>query len=199
MWLIYKYAYSILHLFQRDFYVAVSSLLENGIYQKIEKDITTSKQYRGLFDIYWVPERLRTDKPLTIDHVIPAFFLLGLLIPSTFVFFLELIHPLCKKKNAGKKSDLDQRTISKEDVDNNEYGKDERGGWITLKFYFIFFKQNIDIEDNESHSYQKIEAMKSKNRGPSAGNDTTTPQDESVNTEVQQDIMVAGTDIMTYS
>ena len=40
--------------------------------------------------------------------------------------------------------------------------------------------------------------MKSKKRGPSAGNDTTTPQDESVNTELQE-ILVAGTDIMTYS
>ena len=138
MWLIYKYAYSILHLFQRDFYVAVSSLLENGIYQKIEKEITTSKAYRGIFDVFWVREQLRTNKPLTIDHVIPTFILLGLgLIPSTVVFFLELIHLLCKKKNARKESGSYERTISNKDIVNNEYGKHEGGRDISLKHSWL--------------------------------------------------------------
>ena len=86
------------HAFQRAFNVAVSSLLENGIYQKITRDITTSKAHRGHFHDFWTPKQLRSNKPFTMDHVMPAFIALGLgLIPATFIFLLELVLNHCGK------------------------------------------------------------------------------------------------------
>ena len=127
--------------------MAVNSLLDNGIYQKIEKDITTSKSLRVNLEMFWVREQLRSNKPLTIDHVIPAFILLGLgLIPSTVVFFLELIHLLCKKKNATKESGSYERTISNKDIVNNEYGKHEGGGEISLKHSLLIISCLKEIQ-----------------------------------------------------
>ena len=86
------------NVFQRDFNVAISSLLENGIYQKITRDITTSKAYRGHFHDFWTPEQLRSNKPFTMDHAMPAFIALGLgLIPAILIFLLELVLHLCGK------------------------------------------------------------------------------------------------------
>ena len=91
----------ILLQFQKDFSMAISSLLTSGIYQKIEKDITTSTAYRGYFDNLWTREQLLANKPLTMDHVLPSFIMLGLgLIPAILIFFLELFHH--KKKNANQ-------------------------------------------------------------------------------------------------
>ena len=83
---------------QNDFSMAISLLVNSGIYQKIEKDITTSTAYRGYFDILWTREKLSDNKPLTIDHALPSFIALGLgLIPAIMIFFLELFNH--KKKN----------------------------------------------------------------------------------------------------
>ena len=78
--------------------MVISLLVNSGIYQKIEKDITTSTAYRGYFDILWTREKLSDNKPLTIDHALPSFIALGLgLIPAIMIFFLELFNH--KKKN----------------------------------------------------------------------------------------------------
>ena len=127
--------------------MAVVSLVESGIHQQIEKEITTSKAYRGLFDIFWVREQLRQNKPLTNDHLTPAFILLGLgLIPSTAVFFLELVHLLCKKKKATKDSVSYERTFSKKDIDNHESGKHERGREISLKHSLLILSYLKEIQ-----------------------------------------------------
>ena len=79
-------------LFQNDLNVAMTLIVNNGIYQKVERDITSSTAFRDLFDGFWIPELLRSNKPLNVDHTLPSFIALGLgLISSTFVFLLEVI------------------------------------------------------------------------------------------------------------
>ena len=92
--------------------MVISLLVNSGIYQKIEKDITTSTAYRGYFDILWTREKLSDNKPLTMDHALPSFIALGLgLIPAIMIFFLELFNH--KKKNANQLVGLHPRAISK--------------------------------------------------------------------------------------
>ena len=78
----------------------MSLIVNNGIYQKIERDITTSTAYRGFFDGgFWTPELLLSNKPLNIYHIVPSFIALGLgLISSIFSFSLEVF--LFNKKSA---------------------------------------------------------------------------------------------------
>ena len=94
-------------MFQHAFTVAISSLLHSGIYHKFEKDIKTSKNYRRYFtDIYWIRENLRPNKPLSVDHTLPSFIMLGLgIIPATIIFFLEVFHSKFKKKKEVTGSD----------------------------------------------------------------------------------------------
>ena len=78
-------------IFQNDFDVSLTSLVNNGIYEKIERDLTTSTEFKGYFDIMWTPEMLHSNTPLNIDHALPAFIALGLgLIPATVIFLLEI-------------------------------------------------------------------------------------------------------------
>ena len=74
-------------------YVSLSTIVNNGIYEKIKRDIITSKEFRGHFyGFIWSPEILTSNKPLNIDHALPAFVALGLgLIPATLIFLLEII------------------------------------------------------------------------------------------------------------
>ena len=77
--------------------------MNNGIYQKIERDLTTSTEFKGHFDIIWTPEILTSNKPLNIDHALPAFIALGLgLFPVTLIFLLEIIYYKCKKMTLNK-------------------------------------------------------------------------------------------------
>ena len=98
--------------------MAISLLVNSGICQKIEKDITTSTAYQGYFDILWTRERLQANKPLTMDHMLASFIALGLgLIPAILIFFLELFHH--KKKNANQLVGLHPRAISKVGVSDS--------------------------------------------------------------------------------
>ena len=75
--------------------------MNNGIFIKIERDITTSTAFRGYFDILWIPEMLRPNEPLTTDHALPSFVALGLgLITATLTFSLEVL--FCKKNSANQ-------------------------------------------------------------------------------------------------
>ena len=88
--------------FQQDFNVAIASWIECGIRQKMEKDITTSKAFRGHFE-FWVPLHLPTNETLTMGHVIPAFIILGLgLLLATIPFIFELFHHYCQGKTVAK-------------------------------------------------------------------------------------------------
>ena len=85
--------------------MAVSSLVESGIYQKITKDVASSNAKGGYHKVFWVREQLRANKPFTIDHAIPAFIVLGFgLVSSTLIFFLELLRHLCRKRSNRKAS-----------------------------------------------------------------------------------------------
>ena len=78
----------------------MSLIVNNGIYQKVEKDLITSSAFRDWFDGFWTPELLRANKPLTIYHILPSFMELGLgLIFSAFVFSLEVFVPPKKSGN----------------------------------------------------------------------------------------------------
>ena len=78
----------------------MSLIVNNGIYQKVEKDLTTSSAFRDWFDGFWAPELLRANKPLTIYHILPSFMELGLgFIFSAFVFSLEVLGPQKKSGN----------------------------------------------------------------------------------------------------
>ena len=90
----------------------------------MEKEIRTSKAYRGQFDVFWIPEQLRSNEPFTIDHAIPAFLVLGLgLTPATLIFVLELVQHSCRKKRTNTASELSLLTFSKVVKDDLRYGK----------------------------------------------------------------------------
>ena len=72
--------------------MTLNSIVNNGIYEKIEMDITTSIEFKRHFDIIWIPEILHSNETLSIDHVLPALIALGLgLILATLIFLLEII------------------------------------------------------------------------------------------------------------
>ena len=86
--------YTSINSFQRDFKVAISSWIETGISQKMEKDFTTSLAYRGHFEeAFWkYSGTMHSNKPLTLQHVLPSFMALGLgLILSIIVFMSEML------------------------------------------------------------------------------------------------------------
>lgn len=64
----------------------------------MEKDITTSTDFRSQFeDGFWTLRNVHGNAPLTMQHVLPSFMLLGLgLIPCITVFIIELLS--CLKK-----------------------------------------------------------------------------------------------------
>ena len=90
--------------FQRDFNVAIASWIEGGIHQKMEKDITTSKDLRGHFDdAFWVRPQLLSNESLTMGHALPAFIILGLgLLPATIAIIVELLHHKYEKGTVSK-------------------------------------------------------------------------------------------------
>ena len=97
---------------QNDFSMAISLLVNSGICQKIEKDITTSTAFRVYFDFLWTREQLLANKPLTMDHALASFIALGIgLIPAILIFFLEHFHH--KRKNANQLVGFHSRAISK--------------------------------------------------------------------------------------
>ena len=106
--------------------------MNNGIYQKIERDITTVETaYRDLFDIQWIPKKLGQTDPLTIDHTLPSFFVLGIgLTLATLVFILELCQQ-CKKNvdSDGKHNTMlgsHPRALSKVVVNDPKAMKDQQ-------------------------------------------------------------------------
>ena len=93
----------------------MSLLVNNGIYQKVERDVKTSTAFRAYFEGFWTPELLMVNKPLNIDHNIPSFIALGLgLISSMFIFSLEVLLPQKKRENPMVGSQL--RSVSESDV-----------------------------------------------------------------------------------
>ena len=111
----YLYKFMTNSSFQTAFSQTISRLLNTGIYQKLERDITTVETaYRDLFDIQWIPKQLGQTDPLTIGHTLPSFLSLGIgLILATFVFILDLCRQ-CKKKSVDRNgvSHVDTSTSS---------------------------------------------------------------------------------------
>ena len=118
-------------------------MFASGIYQKIEKDIKTSTAYKAYFDVFWAPEQLKSNKPFTIQHSIPALIVLGLGLPSAIVIFvLELLGHLYQKKMLSKGSSL----MSKDQ---------HRGMEIRQKSNECISCQG-NSEDDESRPYQSV-------------------------------------------
>ena len=92
--------------------MTVAAWLESGIYLKMEKEITTSRHFRDLFE-FWTKGNEQENKPLTLQHVLTSFLVLGFgLTLSSTIFILELWpglnkrliwgKPITKKLSAGK-------------------------------------------------------------------------------------------------
>ena len=78
--------------FQHGFNAAIASWLECGILLKMERDVTTSKDFRAHFE-FWAPQHLlRNEETLTMDHAVPAFIILGLgLLSASIALVVEFI------------------------------------------------------------------------------------------------------------
>ena len=87
--------------------MAILSWMASGIYQKMEKDITTAKAFRQHFkEAFWTGNgTVRGNTPLTMWHVSPSFIFLGFgLVPSLVAFFLELLYHLSEKRGVANPS-----------------------------------------------------------------------------------------------
>ena len=112
-------------------------MFASGIYQKIEKDIKTSTAYKAYFDVFWAPEQLKSTKPFTIQHSIPALIVLGLGLPSAmFIFVLELLGHLYQRKMPSKGP--------------SQLSKNQHRGMEIRR------KSNGNSEDDESRPYQSV-------------------------------------------
>lgn len=118
-------------------------MFASGIYQKIEKDIKTSTAYKAYFDVFWAPEQLKSNKPFTIQHSIPALIVLGLGLPSAmFIFVLELLRNLYQKKMLRKGSSL--------------MSKDQHRGMEIRRKSIECISCQGNSEDDESRPYQSV-------------------------------------------
>ena len=90
-------------LLQREFNMAIAWLVNTGIYQKMEKDVTNSQALRPHFEeAFWTPDLLRSSAVLRMNHLLLLFLLLMvLLLVSVVIFLCELA---LKKKDANKES-----------------------------------------------------------------------------------------------
>ena len=110
----------------------MSLIVNNGIYQKVENDLTTSSAVRDLFDGFWTPELLRANKPLNIYHILPSFMELGLgLIISAFVLCLEVFWPQKKSGNQTLTIGSQPRPVINPDV----FDPKRRGGALRIGKY----------------------------------------------------------------
>ena len=89
--------------FQRGFNAAVASWVECGILKKMERDITTSKDFRAHFE-FWAPQQLlRNEETLTMGHAVPAFIIFGFgLLCASVAFVVEFVHQHRREKIATK-------------------------------------------------------------------------------------------------
>ena len=82
--------------------MAISSWLEMGIGQKMDKDIRTSPTVRGHFDgkAFWTKKTGYENAILTLKHVFPSFLVLGFGIALSIMDFIWEIVP-CMNKQVG--------------------------------------------------------------------------------------------------
>ena len=90
---IYVYIFQKGSLFQRDFKRAITSWLEMGIKQKMERVVKTSPQFRDHFEgAFWTPEKVLRNEVITVDHILPCFMLLTVgLFLATIAIVPELL------------------------------------------------------------------------------------------------------------
>ena len=79
-------------------------MINTGIYQKMERDVTTSTALKGYFEeAFWVPGELRATTPLSMSHLLVVFLIIVVCnFISIIIFFGELCHAGRKKKGDGK-------------------------------------------------------------------------------------------------
>ena len=83
--------------------MAIAWVVNTGIYQKMEKDVTNSQALRPHFEeAFWSPDLLRSSTVLRMNHLLLLFLLLVvLLLVSVVIFLCELA---LKKKDANLQS-----------------------------------------------------------------------------------------------
>ena len=99
-------------MFQHDFNLAVLLWTASGIDQKMRHDVTTATAFRQYFkDAVWTMNNtIHDNDPLTMAHILPSIFLLGVgLVSSIIAFFVEGLYHLYEKRVANKTSASLQR------------------------------------------------------------------------------------------
>ena len=93
--------------------MAISSWLEMGIGQKMDKDIRTSPTVRGHFDgkAFWTKKTGYENAILTLKHVFPSFLVLGFGIALSMMNFILEIVP-CMNKRRKFAQQTSENTIS---------------------------------------------------------------------------------------
>ena len=105
-------------LFQNQFNNAISLIVNNGIFQKMERDITTSTAFKMYFDVLWTPETLSKNESLKMSHVLPSFIALGLgLFLASLIFSMEILFH--KKWNANQVFGTHSSPVSQPDISNS--------------------------------------------------------------------------------
>ena len=105
-------------LFQNKFNVAISLIVNSGIYQKMERDITTSTAFKMYFDVLWRPEILSKNESLKMSHALPSFIALGLgLFLALLIFSMEILFH--KKWNANQVVGTHSSPVSQADISNS--------------------------------------------------------------------------------
>ena len=112
-------------IFQRTFNMATGWMIDTGVFQKMERDVTTSTALKGYFqEAFWVPGELRATTPLSMSHMLVVFLIIVIFNSiSILIFFGELCHAGRKKNNKeegdGKKMAVSNLAFSKKLANKN--------------------------------------------------------------------------------
>ena len=84
--------------------MVVSWWVDTGLYQKMRSDVQEFYNGSSAEKDFWVKIPINEiETPLQLQHLLPAFFILGpSLVLSTFVFALELLHHQASKSKVSR-------------------------------------------------------------------------------------------------
>ena len=103
--------------------MATGWMIDTGVFQKMERDVTTSTALKGYFEeAFWVPGELRATTPLSMSHLLVVFLIIVIFNSISIMIFLgELCHAGRKKmmKGDGKKMAVYNLSFSNKSAKTN--------------------------------------------------------------------------------
>ena len=91
--------------------MATGWMLSTGIYQKMEREVTTSTALKGYFEeAFWVPEHVSVTKPLSLSHLLVVFLIIIVCNFTSFLIFIVELH----HSGWGKKKDAPDMRVTDE-------------------------------------------------------------------------------------